>query len=145
MKGTKIIAAVIAGALTLGTITVPDIRIPQISIVADAADEIVYGDYKYTINTDSLDNKGMKYIFGINVKKLIEEGAYTEKSSGDCTVLDPRNETKCLDCQTIIVILDDESSSTTAILNDAESQGCTNGFIKFDNNIEIYKNVKNLS
>lgn len=53
MKGTKIIAAVIAGALTLGTITVPDIRIPQISIVADAADEIVYGDYKYTINTDS--------------------------------------------------------------------------------------------
>ena len=111
---------------------------------------------EYTINTDSLDNKGMKYIFGINVKKLIEEGAYTEKSSGDCTVLDPRNETKCLDCQTIIVILDDESSSTTAILddesssttailNDAESQGCTNGFIKFDNNIEIYKNVKNLS
>lgn len=53
MKGTKIIAAVIAGALTLGTITVPDIRIHQISIVADAADEIVYGDYKYTINADS--------------------------------------------------------------------------------------------
>lgn len=53
MKETKIIAAIIAGALTLGTITVPDIRIPQISIVADAADEIVYGDYKYTINTDS--------------------------------------------------------------------------------------------
>ncbi len=53
MKGTKIIAAIIAGALTLGTITVPDIRIPQISIVADAADEIDYADYKYTINTDS--------------------------------------------------------------------------------------------
>lgn len=53
MKGTRIIAAVIAGTLTLGAINIPNIKMPQISIVADAASELTYGDFQYTIKNDS--------------------------------------------------------------------------------------------
>lgn len=53
MKGTKIIAAVIAGTLTLGSIYVPNLKMPQVSIIADAANELTYGDFEYSIYNDS--------------------------------------------------------------------------------------------
>lgn len=103
----------------------------------------------YIIDTASLDNKGKKYIFGINVRKLIEEDAYkSETDDGECSVPDPRNETKCLDCQTIIIILDDENRTATANLNDSADSSCTddtNEYIEIDNKETVYKNIRGLS
>lgn len=53
MKATKIIAAVIAGALTFGTITVPSYRLERPVITANAADRYTYADYTYEILKDS--------------------------------------------------------------------------------------------
>ena len=53
MKATKIIAAVIAGALKFGTITVPSYRLERPVITANAADRYTYADYTYEILKDS--------------------------------------------------------------------------------------------
>lgn len=54
MKGTKIIAAVIAGALTIGAIPVRlNNNTKQTGIIADAAETLTYGDYMYQIQNDS--------------------------------------------------------------------------------------------
>jgi len=53
MKGTKIIAMLIAGCMTMGVLPISKIVIPTTNIVANSADELIYGDYKYEVYSDS--------------------------------------------------------------------------------------------
>lgn len=59
-----------------------------------------------------------KYLVKYTVKDLIDLGAYTtekkdEKIEG-CNVADPTNDSRCLDCLTITVKLDDDYNSADA-------------------------------
>lgn len=66
-------------------------------------------------------NTDCKYVFTMTVDRLIEVGAYeTEKNVDDnsvCDVSDPRDSSKCLDCVSITIKLDDDYKSASAYLN----------------------------
>lgn len=71
-------------------------------------------------NNASGDSDDCKFVFRTTVDALITEGAYKsekESAKGECDVMDPSNNVRCLDCVIITVKLDDQYKSADAYID----------------------------